>query len=270
MTDVLKVKRPIVRYHGGKWKLAPWILDHMPKHRVYVEPYGGGASILLRKTRSYAEIYNDLDGEVVNLFRAARDHGYDLRNRLRLTPFAREEFVLSYQPADCPIEAARRMVVRSFMGYGSNAVLGKPSGFRANSNRSGNTPAADWKNYGEAFTALVERLRGVVIENRDAQQVMAVHDSPETLHYVDPPYVKSTRDNGKDYRHEMTDSDHLELAEFLAGLSGMVMVSGYRCALYDTAFRGWRRLDKAAMADGARKRTESLWLSPNIAGGLFA
>lgn len=193
MTDVLKVKRPIVRYHGGKWKLAPWILDHMPKHRVYVEPYGGG-----------------------------------------------------------------------------NAVLGKPSGFRANSNRSGNTPAADWKNYGEAFTALVERLRGVVIENRDAQQVMAVHDSPETLHYVDPPYVKSTRDNGKDYRHEMTDSDHLELAEFLAGLSGMVMVSGYRCALYDTAFRGWRRLDKAALADGARKRTESLWLSPNIAGGLFA
>src|SRR5574337_272680 len=92
-------KRPLLRYHGGKWKLAPWILRHLPPHRVYVEPFGGGASVLLQKPRSYAEVYNDLDGEVVNLFIMARERGEELAQAIELTPFAREEFELSYRPA---------------------------------------------------------------------------------------------------------------------------------------------------------------------------
>jgi DNA adenine methylase len=93
--------RPVLRAHGGKWRIAPWILGHLPAHRIYVEPYGGGASVLLRKERSYAEIYNDLDGEIVNFFRVLRDpeQAGRLLELLELTPFAREEFELSYQPA---------------------------------------------------------------------------------------------------------------------------------------------------------------------------
>lgn len=85
----LMVKRPLLRYHGGKWKLAPWILRHLPPHRVYVEPFGGGGSVLLQKPRSYAEVYNDLDGEIVNLFRVARERGEELAQAVELTPFAR-------------------------------------------------------------------------------------------------------------------------------------------------------------------------------------
>jgi len=261
--------RPIVRYHGGKWLLAPWIISHFPRHRAYVEPFGGGASVLLRKPRSYAEVYNDLDGEIVNLFRVVRDHGLELVEALELTPFARDEFVTSYEPCADPVEQARRTVTRSFMGFGSNAHNRK-TGFRANSNRSGTTPARDWRNYPDALVTSIDRLRGVVIENRDAIAVMAAHDGPETLHYVDPPYVASTRDAGSDYRHEMTDDDHRRLAYFLRTVEGMVVVSGYPSDLYDELFADWRRVDRVALADGASKRTEVLWFSPSVPGaGLF-
>jgi DNA adenine methylase len=260
--------RPLVRYHGGKWRLAPWIITHFPPHRVYVEPFGGGGSVLLRKPRSYGEVYNDLDDEIVNLFRVARDHGPELLRALELTPFARTEFVLSYEPDADPVEQARRTVARSFMGFGSAAVCGESSGFRANSNRSGTTPAHDWRNYPEALVAVIDRLRGVVIEHRDAIAVMRHHDAVTTLHYVDPPYVHSTRStkmrgtgNGKAYRHELDDAAHAALAECLHSLQGGVVLSGYRCDLYDALYRDWRRIDKSSFADGARARVESLWLN---------
>ena len=128
--------RPALRYHGGKWRLAPWLLTLMPPHRVYTEPFGGGASVLLRKPRAYGEIYNDLDGEVVNVFRMLRDRGAELQRLLELTPFARAEFRQAYEPCgDDPIEQARRTIARSFMGFGSSAT-GENSGFRASSSSS--------------------------------------------------------------------------------------------------------------------------------------
>jgi DNA adenine methylase len=265
--------RPIIRYHGGKWKLAPWIIANMPEHRIYTETFGGAASILLRKPRCYAEVYNDLDGEVVNLFRVVRESGGRLQNALRLTPYARTEYLLAWEPSDDPLEQARRTVIRAYMGFGSAAVtktrapLSKGreglalTGFRGNSNRSGTTPSHDWANYPEALTAIILRLQGVVIENRPATQVIASHDSIETLHYLDPPYVSSTRDAGGDYRHEMTDEDHAELAESLHGVRGMVMLSGYASGLYSELYKGWHLEEKCAYADGARGRVECLWMN---------
>lgn len=107
-------RRSAVRYHGGKWRLADWIIGHFPAHRVYTEAYGGGASVLLRKPRSYGEIYNDLDGEIVNLFRVLRDSGPELMHLLELTPFSRTEFLASYEPHPDPLEQARRTLVRSY------------------------------------------------------------------------------------------------------------------------------------------------------------
>jgi len=264
-------RRPIVRYHGGKWRLAPWIISHFPAHRVYVEPFGGGASVLLRKPRSYAEIYNDLDGEIVNLFRVARDHGKELCRMLELTPFARDEFELAYEPHGDPLEQARRTIARSFMGFGSSGTTlsRTKTGFRANSNRSHTTPAHDWGNYPDSFCRVVKRLRGVVIENDDAAEVMRYQDSSTTLHYVDPPYMLKTRgDRRHDYRHELTDAQHLELAETLHQLKGMVVLSGYPSELYQEAYKDWQRMECTAFADGARQRTECLWLNPAVTAAL--
>lgn len=259
-------KRPLLRWHGGKWLLAPWIIGLMPKHRVYVEPFGGAGSVLIRKPRCYAEIWNDLDGNVVNLFQVLRsDRAAELVDLVRLTPFASDEFKLAYEACDDPVERARRLIIRSFMGFGSNGH-NRATGFRSNSNRSGTTPAHDWVNYPVSLRLIVERLQGIVILNRDACEVMAGHDGPDTLHYVDPPYVFETRaDLSKDYAHELSDSDHEKLLDFLNGLTGMVMLSGYPCDLYDNGLPGWQRITRKALADGARERTEVIWMNPAAA-----
>jgi DNA adenine methylase len=272
MNTIAVPSRPVLRYHGGKWRLAPWIISHFPKHRVYVEPYGGGGSVLIRKPRSYAEIYNDIYPEVVTLFRVLRDpsSAAELIRRVALTPFAREEFEEARFAATLDdIETARRLVVRSFMGFGSAGVLGDTTGFRAASNRSGTTPAHDWANLPDAYGVLAARLQGVVIEQRDATTVMRRHDCIDALHYVDPPYMAETRSGSKSgegrwhgYRHELTTEDHASLLDTLKGLKGMVVVSGYPAPLYDAALADWRRVERRALADGAQQRTEVLWINP--------
>lgn len=265
-------QRPALRYYGGKWQLARWIISHFPPHLLYVEPYGGAASVLLQKPRSYAEVYNDLDGEVVNLFRVLRDPGMarDLRRQVSLTPFSRREFEDAYGPTDDPVERARRTLVRSFMGYFPNAVSSQRSGFRARAHRMENgrttTPAArEWAAYPDHIDALTARLRGVTIECRDALEVIRQQDTPHTLFYVDPPYIRANTRQG--YRHEMTEADHRRLAEVLRGVQGMVVLSGYRCPLYDELYHDWQRVDRQAFAGsisaGQRPRVESLWLSPS-------
>lgn len=261
--------RPVLRWHGGKWKLAPWIISHFPPHRVYVEPFGGAASVLMRKPRSYGEIYNDLDQDVVNLFRVLQSplSAEALRTQLRLTPFSREEFELGYLDCEDPIERARRLVILCFMGFSSSSHnKSKRTGFRANSNRSGTTPAHDWSNYPDRMPAIIERLRGVVVENRDALEVMAQHDSAETLHYVDPPYVWETRSSAmhrnRCYTHELDAAGHERLLAFLFTLSGAVVLSGYPHPMYDEVLSDWRRVEVEAHADGARDRIEVLWINP--------
>lgn len=248
--------------------MANTIISNFPQHRVYVEPFGGAASVLIRKPRSYAEVYNDLDGEVVNLFRVVRHHHRRLARDLALTPFAREEYRASFESVeDDPIEMARRTVIRSFMGFGSNAINPSvKSGFRANSNRLGTTPAHDWMNYPRNPRFLSRRLQGVIIENRPAIEVIRQHDSPETLFYLDPPYVHSTRalnlmhgDHG--YAHEMTDAEHEELAQELSVIQGMAVLSGYPSDLYERHYSSWKRVEFDALADGAAKRVEVLWIN---------
>lgn len=256
--------------------LADWIISHFPPHRIYVEPFGGAASVLLQKPRVYSEVYNDLDGEVVNLFRVLRDpeSAERLRESVRLTPFAREEFLAAYEPAEDAVERARRIVIRAFMGFGSaGASRDHKTGFRAQARRSGTTPARDWMNWPEAVAAITERLRGVTIESRPAAEVIRQQDHADALFYVDPPYPYSTRSFPRGavqpfcYRHEMTDDEHRALAEVLRSVRGVVVLSGYPCSLYDRElYPDWRRIERKAFAGGASERTEVLWISPNHRG----
>jgi DNA adenine methylase len=268
--DLIQVSRPALRYHGGKWRLAEWIIGHFPPHDVYVEPFGGAGSVLMRKPRALkGELLNDLDGEVVSLFRVLRDpaQARELERLLRLTPYARSEYEAAYQAAADPVEQARRTLLKSFAGFGSDGLTAAwVTGFRDNLTRGRGIPATDWANYPDAIEAMTARLRGVVIENRPAAEVIKKHDTKRTLFYCDPPYPHSTRKGyvkrKHSYRFEMSDEEHRELAALLHGAQGMVVVSGYACALYDELFGDWDRVERVAHADGAGERVESLWLSP--------
>ena len=268
----------MLRYHGGKFLLAKWIISHFPKHRTYVECFGGGGSVLMQKPRSYAEVYNDKWDTVVNVFEVLRDKEFaaELERRLRLTPYSRTEFnkcgELTIANTTDPIEKARLTILRSFAGFGSASTNAKHStGFRANSNRSGTTPAQDWVNYPDNIKSFVDRLMGVVIENKDYREVISQHDSSETLFYLDPPYVHATRNmqrGNTDYAFEMTDEDHREMADVVNAIRGMAVISGYDSELYNEIFSNWSKVNRKAFADGAVERVECLWINDRAANAL--
>lgn len=260
-----EVKRPVLCWHGGKWLLADWVIGFFPAHEVYVEPYGGAASVLLRKPRVHSEVYNDLDEEVVNLFRVLQGRRWpELVRALELTPFHRREFELAYERTDDPIERARRLVVRSYMGFGSASHnKQRTTGFRVNTTRRGISYAGDWMHYPANLAAVVERLRGVIVECVPALDLIPKLDAPHTLFYVDPPYIHSTRSASRsEYSHEMTDSDHRVLAAVLRGLVGYVVLSGYNCQLYEELYNGWASFNRNVSIIRRYDRTETIWLNP--------
>jgi DNA adenine methylase len=265
------VRRPALRYHGGKFLLAPWVIRHLPRHRKYTEAFCGAASVLMRKPRVYSEAINDLDDDIVSFFRVLQDphSAARLAELLYLTPFSRSEWRRAYEPTADPIERARRTVCRSFMGFGSDSLkVNRQTGFRSNSSRSGTTPSLDWSRYPAEIPKFVERIRGVMIDQKPAADMLLEHDSAETLHYVDPPYPHSTRSDIRGYTHELLDDDHRDLAAVLRGLKGFVVLSGYRCDLYDDLFGDWIRVDRDVIVFRATRRVESLWLSPRTAAAL--
>jgi DNA adenine methylase len=268
---------PVLRYHGGKFRLAPWIMSFFPAHLCYVEPFGGAAGVLLQKPRAYAEVYNDLDGDVVNFFRVLRDpiERAALIDACIFTPYAREEFEQAWTPTEDPIERARRICIRAQMGFGSSASIKNATGFRTDTKRSYSTAMHNWSNYPPALVAAGDRLSGVLIENQPGMDVMRKHDGPDVLHYVDPPYVFETRQDRAAtrgcYHVELSDADHLELLDCLKSLQGMVVLSGYYTELYDQQLIGWARHETAARISagrGTKLRTECAWLNPACAAAL--
>jgi len=262
---------PALRYHGAKFRLAKWLLPFFPPHTVYVEPFGGAAGVLLHKPREYAEVYNDLDGDIVNFFRVVRDPTQ--RERLIeaciMTPYAREEFDAGWLPSDDPVERARRIAVRAQMGFGSAGATKGTTGFRIDTRRKYGTSQALWARFPDNIAFTGDRFTGVLIENRPAIEIMRQHDDPDTLHFVDPPYMHSTRVMGagksRGYTMELTDADHAELLQVLLELEGKVIVCGYPSEMYRDALAGWQfHTTKARISAGrgTALRDECCWINP--------
>lgn len=227
----------------------------------YLEPYFGSGAVFFTKQRSMIETINDIDGQVVNLFRVVRERGEELADAIALTPWARDEYRLSYEAADDELEQARRFLVRMWQAIGAKSST--TTGWRKNvKGVNGNLPKFHMSLPADILE-VCERLKHsgshiVQIENKDALELIRRGNSDDTLIYADPPYVLSTR-SSKIYKHEYTDSDHAEMLDALTAHKGPVLISGYDNSLYAEALAGWYRDSVCTTAENATTREEVLW-----------
>lgn len=258
---------PALRYYGGKFRLGRWIAKHLPAHVVYVEPFGGAAGCLLRKEPSPIEVYNDLDGSVVNFWRVLREQPKALVRALRGTPFSREEFLLSYEPTDEPIERARRYFVQSWQSFGGPG-LHRKTGWKVQKRvweKSRANQMEEWHGAISNLYAVARRFRAVQIERDDALKVITRFDSKDTLFYCDPPYPSDTRNiswcKGA-YNHEFSTDDHVHLANLLHRVTGGAVISCYPTPLYDELFKDWERIETTTQTMNKTIAVECLFIKP--------
>ncbi|QAS52829.1 DNA adenine methylase [Halobacillus litoralis] len=249
----------ILHYPGSKWSMADWIISNMPDHETYLEPFFGSGAVLFTKNRSELETINDLDGEVVNLFKTLRAQPEDLARAISLTPHGREEYYDSYLEAEDNLERARRLIVRLWQGRGGKTS--HRTGWRSMIESNGPMPGREWLKFPEKIAVVAERLKGVQIECQPALQLIERYKRKNVLIYADPPYLLSTRTTSS-YRHEMTDQDHVELLEALKEHPGPCLLSGYENDLYNGLLGDWRKEYMVAKAEAGASRNEVLWINP--------
>lgn len=248
----------ILKYPGGKWRIAEWILDHMPPHKVYLEPFFGSGAVLFCKRPASIETVNDINGDIVNLFRVCRDNPAELAALIELTPFSREEYIDCGERTDDPVEQARRTLVRYWQSYGtSNSSL---RSWKNSQTVAGPNNASQWSQLPEIITRITARLKEVQIEHYDALELIKRYDNPDTLIYADPPYLQALRKRNI-YKNEMSEADHIALLDTLLRSKSKVILSAYQSDLYDSALKGWYIADKTTQAQFGQPRTERLYMN---------
>jgi len=260
------------------------LLSLFPPHRIYVEPFGGGASLLFAKPPSPVEVYNDADSGLVNLFRVLRDPDkfVELQRLIELTPYSREEYKYcqaTWQDCADEVERAHRFYVvarQSMSGWvGMSWSLSVTA-----SNRGMAKSCSAWLSAIDRLPQIHQRLMQVQIEHGDFRRIFSTYDTLDTLFYCDPPYISSTRRSGG-YACEMGDNDHRDLVSILLHIAGKAVLSGYDHPIYEPLTEnGWRRLEFKTACHAAvcsrnsglrgpgaalarQPRTEVVWISPS-------
>lgn len=264
--------KPPVSYFGSKGRIAPWIVEMFPDHRVYVEPFMGSAAVLFAKPRSIHEIINDVDRGVVTFMRVLRDQPEELERLCRLTPYSRDEWNAADPDIEdlTELERARLWWCRATQAFGQ--VSKRNTGWSVSIER-GSSNARSVFNRIDRFAAAAERLAGVTVEHRAAIEVIERYDHTSGVIYADPPYLGSTRSANKDgrrpggdYLHELlTDEEHRALAAVLCECKATVFLSGYHSPLYDEIYAGWHTVERRVRRTSNGRRgpnshaTEVVW-----------
>lgn len=266
-------------WYGGKFSHLDFILPNLPDNaKHFCDVFGGSAAVIINREPAPVETYNDIDSELTNFFRVLRDHETSdaLIRAIGLTPFSREELVVACTPVEGlgSLERARRFFVRARQtrtGLAQTASEGRWAHCVLTSRAGMAGAVSRWLGSVEGLSEIVQRLQRIQIENVPALELIDRYDTADTLFYLDPPYVHESRGDASAYGDEMTDADHIELAERLHRLAGRAAISGYRSPLYDDLFSDWRRIDAdPKLCNSVRtERQECLWVNYSIDGYSF-
>ncbi|WYU49988.1 DNA adenine methylase [Bacillus sp. FSL K6-0047] len=249
----------ILHYPGSKWSMASWIISKFPAHETYLEPFFGSGAVFFNKQPSTVETINDLDGQVVNLFKIIRDFPDELSRLIEYTPLSRQEYYGSYEQTGDELEDARRFLIRCWQAIG--AKTSDRTGWRSIISANGPKVARDWSALPDKIQRVAKRLKEAQIENQPALKLLERYKRPEVLIYADPPYVLETRTK-RHYKCEMNHSDHVQLLSALNEHPGPVILSGYAHELYDSHLAEWHREVMTVTAEAGAKREEVLWINP--------
>lgn len=261
--------RPAFKCHGGKYYLADWIISHFPEdyaEHTYIEPFCGGANVLVNKEKSVLEAVNDLDLGIVNIFRAIRDESKEFARRLNLVKYCQETFDRAVKRDATPAfedyldHAVNEYILRRMSRGGLRKALAWSN--RQRGGQPGDVNA--WKTALKMLPDLAERFREVYIFNHPAIEVIKTFNTPKTFLYVDPPYLHETRQSKNVYSTEMNVDAHIELARVLNHFKGKVILSGYPSPLYARLYNNWT-VEKKKIANHSSQekskemKTEMIW-----------
>lgn len=270
MSKIKKINTPF-GYFGSKNKIAMQLCEELPPHNCWVEAFCGSAALTLRKAPAPIEVINDLDCEIVNFFQQLRTNHDELIRLVELTPYAEEELDRARIPLEdlSEVERARRFLVQSMMAI--NGLFGESRGgfsYSDSYSRNGHDARVNrWNNLPERLKLVIQRLKKVRIENRDALKLLQKYKNrPATLAYIDPPYL-GDRTNG--YSIDANNIQfHTKLLTICDQAKCMIFISGYENPLYDkmlTVENGWgRKVIKTITKDSkgnSHERTEVVWMN---------
>lgn len=261
--------RAVFRYPGSKWSIADWIIAHFPENyerMVYLEPFVGSGAVFFNKRPGTVETINDLDSDIVNLFQVLREHPEDLKRALDLTPYSREEYDRSFEPCDEPVEKARRYMVKTTQAIGAKLQGKQKCGWRNHKQMKIGGTACKWGGISDTVNLAAARLRSdtthlVQIEHMDALKLIARYNNSDTLMYLDPPYLRSTRKSGALYNHEMDEAEQVLLLDLITKSRAKIIISGYESDLYNRRLAGWYKDSTQSQTTSAEMATETIWMN---------
>lgn len=257
--------RAVFRYPGAKWRLSEWIIEHFPEDYeklVYLEPFLGSGAVFFNKLPGAVETINDLDGDIYNLFWVLRERPEELKQKIKLTPYSREEYDNSFLPSSEPVEKARRFMVRTTQAIG--AKMDGKCGWRNHKQKKiGGTPCK-WAGIADNIDIASKRLLGdtthlVQIERTDALKLIEKYNNPEVLMYLDPPYLRDTRHSNRLYQHELSDDAHKRLLQLIIESKAKIVLSSYDSELYSQALKGWYKFTTETRTTSSEVVVECIW-----------
>lgn len=258
--------RPPFKCHGGKSYLAKWIIENLPENyqeMVYLEPFCGGASVLLNKEPSKEEIINDLDENIVALFRVLRDQCTQFLRKIQRVGYKESNFTAALEKKE--FESDLHKAINEFI-LRRMSRGGLKKAFAWSERKRGGQPGEinAWETILDLLPEISQRLQNVIILNKPAITLLKVFDEANVLVYADPPYLHETRESPDAYTHEMLVDDHIALADVLNAFKGKVLLSGYPSRLYSKLYKNWR-CEKKKMPNHASQqkvkpiKMELLW-----------